>query len=324
MPSPHRSIFITGIAGFIGFHTALKLRRLGVSVVGVDSFIPYYDLALKEERARLLELEGIAIHRFPVENGEMLKTVLKKERSTHIIHLAAQAGVRYSLENPKSYLKSNIDGFLSILEACRADPSIRTVWASSSSVYGTNTKVPFSEEDVTDHPANLYGATKKSNELMAFSYHHLFQLQLIGLRFFTVYGPWGRPDMAYYSFAEKILRGEPIELYGKEELRRDFTYIDDITDGILSALFSEIPFGVYNLGGSKPESVLYLVECLETFLEAKAQIRFKKRPKGDIEQTYADCAKASRDFSFVAQTSLQEGISSFCRWLLEYKKSKKY
>ncbi len=315
------SILITGACGFIGFHTALRLRSMGFSITGVDSLIPYYDPVLKETRSNILREQGIALHHFPIEDKEALEQLVSREKFTHIIHLAAQAGVRYSLIEPWGYLRSNIDGFLSVLETCRNHPYIQTVWASSSSVYGLNTKIPFSEEDATDQPANLYGATKKSNEMMAFSYHHLFQIPLIGLRFFTVYGPWGRPDMAYYSFAEKILQNQPIELYGKEELRRDFTYIDDIVDGIIGALFSDVTFGVYNLGGSRPESVIRLVECLENTLGKKAQIHFKERPKGDIEVTYANTSKAERDFGFKAQVPLEEGIRRFSQWFLEYKKN---
>lgn len=315
---PSTSVLITGIAGFIGFHTARRLKSHGVQVMGIDSFIPYYDPRLKKSRKDLLELEGIEVQHLQVENVESVRSILREKKITHVVHLAAQAGVRHSLVEPWSYLKSNIDGFLSLLEALREHRHIRTVWASSSSVYGLNSKIPFQEDDRTDSPANLYGATKKANEVMAFSYHHLFNLPLIALRFFTVYGPWGRPDMAYYSFAEKIMKNEPIDLYGKEDLRRDFTYIDDIVDGIIAALRSSIPFGTYNLGGAHPESVLELIACLEKSLGQKALIRFKELPKGDIQVTYADIERARQDFGFHPKVSLAEGIENFCCWYKKY------
>ncbi len=321
LPKSTNTILITGISGFIGYHTALRLKKLGASVIGIDACIPYYDIRLKDARNTQLAKNGITVIQDRIENESLLRTIIEKEQVSHIVHLAAQAGVRHSLVEPWSYLKSNIDGFLSVLEATRhINPKIRTVWASSSSVYGLNTKVPFSEEDITDAPANLYGATKKSNELMAFSYHHLFNLPLIGLRFFTVYGPWGRPDMAYYSFAEKIMQKQKIVLFGKEELQRDFTYIDDIVDGIIQALFSTISFGTYNLGGSNPESVLSLVHHLENSLQRKADIEFQERPKGDIKVTYADIHKAETDFGFSPKVPLKEGIEWFCSWFLNYKK----
>ncbi len=320
-----QSVLVTGAAGFIGYHTIKRLISLNIPVVGIDSFVPYYDPMLKESRVEDIKKSPlVTFYRYGVEDQEALIKIVEKHQVSHIIHLAAQAGVRHSLKEPWSYIRSNIDGFLSVLETCRRFPHIRTVWASSSSVYGINKKTPFSEEDRTDSPANLYGATKKANEVMAHSYHHLFGLELIGLRFFTVYGPWGRPDMAYYSFAEKMMRGEEIELYGKEELKRDFTYIDDIVSGIIQVLFSsKVTYGVYNLGGSKPESVLHLVDCLEKNLGVQARVRFIERPRGDIEVTYADTKRSEEDFGFHPTVSLDEGIKRFSRWFLEYASLKK-
>ncbi len=313
-------ILVTGAAGFIGFHVAMRCRQLGHFVVGLDNFNPYYDVRLKRARQQVLSNAGVDIVEHSVEEESSLQQLVKKESITHIIHLAAQAGVRYSLEAPHTYLRSNIDGFLSILEAARAFPHIRTIWASSSSVYGANTKLPFSEEDRTDTPTNLYGATKKANEVMASSYHHLFKMPLIGLRFFTVYGPWGRPDMAYFLFADKIIRGEPIDLFGEGKLRRDFTYIDDIVDGIVAALTSQKQYAIYNLGNTKPESVVDLVTCLEEAFQKKAVIRLKPQPPGDMVETCADIQKAADDLGFSPKTSLKTGIGSFAAWYREYSK----
>lgn len=312
------NVLVTGAAGFIGSHVAKKLATYGHHVVGVDNFCPYYDLQLKKDRAAELKNHKIEIHYLDVEQEKELKALVEKEKITHIVHLAAQAGVRYSLQEPRAYLRSNIDGFLSILEIARAFPSIVTVYASSSSVYGTNTKLPFSEEDTTDHPANLYGATKKANEVMAYSYHHLFGLKLIGLRFFTVYGPWGRPDMAYYLFADKIMRQEKIELFGGGTLRRDFTYIDDIVDGIIAALQAPRPFALYNLGNSSTESVSTLVALLEKFLGKKAVISLSECQKGDMIDTFADVSLAKKELGFSPKTSLSEGILRFVSWYKEY------
>lgn len=307
-------ILVTGAAGFIGFHVAMRCRNMGHHVVGLDNFVPYYDVQLKRSRQKSLLDAGVCIAEHGVEDQSFLKGLVQKEAISHIVHLAAQAGVRYSLEAPHSYLRSNIDGFLSVLETARAFPHIRTVWASSSSVYGANTKLPFSEEDRTDSPTNLYGATKKANEVMASSYHHLFGLPLIGLRFFTVYGPWGRPDMAYFLFANKIVRDEPIDLFGAGSLRRDFTYIDDIVDGIIASMTSEKPYAIYNLGNNKPETVADLVSNLEEALGKKALVRIAPQPAGDMVETCADIRKAANELGFSPKTSLKAGIRAFVTW----------
>jgi len=311
-------VLVTGAAGFIGYHTCIRLQSEGIFVVGLDNFSPYYSVDLKRDRVKELEKVGVHVVAQPVQNQTFLQTLVQKHEISHIIHLAAQAGVRYSLEDPRAYVESNIDGFLSVLETVRAYPHIVTVWASSSSVYGENKKIPFSEKDRTDSPANFYGATKKANELMAYAYHSLFKMKLIGLRFFTVYGPWGRPDMAYFSFADKIMKGEEIEVFGHGKLRRDFTYIDDIVDGICAAMNAPTAHDVFNLGNSHPESVLELVEVLESSLGRKAKLRLVDRPAGDIEETFADCSHAKEELGFDPKISLKEGIERFSDWFRSY------
>ena len=312
-------VLVTGSAGFIGMHLCLALREQGHSVVGVDCFTPYYSVQLKEERAKELEQNGVLLIRKDVAEPGFLTDLLAEHHPTHIVHLAAQPGVRYSLENPFAYLHSNIDGFVSLLEAVRCFPHIRVVFASSSSVYGTNQKVPFCETDSTDHPANLYGATKKANEVMAYSYHHLFGLSLVGLRFFTVYGPWGRPDMAYFRFAEQIEQNEEIRLFG-QGMRRDFTYVDDVVEGIIRALSYEEKWALFNIGGSRPEPVEKLIHLLEQNLKKAARVRLIEPQPGDMQETYADTSLIERELGFVPKISLEEGISLFCEWLQKHKK----
>jgi UDP-glucuronate 4-epimerase len=309
-------VLVTGAAGFIGFHVAKELASQGCTVIGLDNFCPYYDIQLKKDRCT--QIPNVKIYTHNVEDAAYLSSLVKQEHITHIVHLAAQAGVRHSLIDPASYTRSNIDGFLSVLEAARSQPAIVTVYASSSSVYGTNRKIPFAETDVTDSPSNLYGATKKANELMAHAYHHLFHLSLIGLRFFTVYGPWGRPDMSYYSFATKMMQRETLDLYDGGKLRRDFTYIDDIVAGIIGALSAPKPFAIYNLGNSHSEQVIDLVRYLEKYLGIQAKVRSLPRPATDIEETLADCSCAQQDLSFLQKTSLETGISQFSKWFLSY------
>lgn len=316
MVDRHWRVLVTGAAGFIGFHVAKRLLESGCTVIGLDNFSPYYDGQLKRDRCAQIPDMKLISH--SVEDSFFLADLVRKEEISHIVHLAAQAGVRYSLQEPASYIRANIDGFLSVLEAARSRPSVVTVYASSSSVYGTNRKIPFAEEDVTDTPTNLYGATKKANELMAHAYHHLFQIPLIGLRFFTVYGPWGRPDMSYFSFATKMMKGEPIELYDGGNLRRDFTYVDDVVSGIIAAMSTPKSFAIYNLGNSHSERVSSLVAQLEAHLQVKALVRSLPRPATDIEETLADTTLARRDLQFFPSTSLEEGISRFSKWFLSY------
>jgi UDP-glucuronate 4-epimerase len=295
---------------------------MGCSVIGLDNFNAYYDVKLKQDRASILEAIGVPVVLASVEDKKSLCSLIEQHDITHIIHLAAQAGVRYSLQDPDSYLRSNIDGFVSVLEAARAFPSIVTVWASSSSVYGTNQQIPFSESHVTDTPTNLYGATKKSNELMAHAYFHLFGIKLIGLRFFTVYGPWGRPDMAYYLFADKIMNDEQIEIYGHGALRRDFTYVDDIVDGIIAAMSAPCRYGIYNLGNCHAERVDTLLQYIEEALGKKARVIHVDRRHEDMLDTWADISLAQKDLGFSPKVSLREGINHFVEWYLNYREKK--
>lgn len=311
-----KRIFITGIAGFIGFHLALALKNRGDSVVGCDNFNSYYDPELKRERARLLSLEGISISNCDIVDKQSIEDEIQKHSISHVVHLAAQAGVRYSLKHPESYVHSNLNGFVQVLEALRRFPHIKLVYASSSSVYGLNSKTPFSETDPVDHPASFYGATKRAGELIAHSYHHIHGLSCTGLRFFTVYGPWGRPDMAYYSFAKAILDEEPIVVYGEGKLMRDFTYIDDIIQGTISAIDLEAKNEIFNLGNNSPVSVIELISHLEMLLGKKAEIRFEPVPPGDVQATFADITKSKEALGFEPKTSLKDGLKHFTDWYL--------
>lgn len=315
-----KRILVTGAAGFIGYHTALAIAERGDLAIGMDHYNSYYDPRLKWARTAELKKKGIAVVEGDLLDKDLLKNLVKEHEVTHILHLAAQAGVRYSLTHPEMYIQSNITGFLNILETCRAFPSIPLIYASSSSVYGLNTTTPFTETDRTDHQASLYGVTKKTNELMAHSYHHLFGLSVTGLRFFTVYGPWGRPDMAYFSFAEAINENRPIQLFNYGEMKRDFTYIDDIVAGILSAIDREDKCAIYNLGNHHPENLIYLVELLEEKLGKKAQKEWVKHQSGDVLSTYADIKESREKLNFIPKISLSEGISRFVDWYIAYKK----
>lgn len=312
-----KTIFITGIAGFIGFHLAKFLSKRGDYVIGCDNFNNYYTPKLKFDRANKLRALGIEFIDHDIEDIQALSAQFQKV--THIVHLAAQAGVRYSITNPKPYIDSNINGFFQVLELCRALPGIKLIFASSSSVYGGNTKIPFSESDPTDDPLSLYAATKKSGELLAKSYHHLYNIDMVGLRFFTVYGPWGRPDMAYFSFAEKILEGSPIPVFNHGKMERDFTYIDDIIAGTAAALDHCEGFDIYNLGNNKPEQLITLIELLEAALGKKAELEFFPMQPGDVTTTFADIEKAEKRLGFKPATPLLQGISHFTDWFLDYK-----
>jgi len=301
------SIFITGIAGFIGFHTAKALLEQGAKVSGCDNFNDYYDPELKRRRAEILKKMGANVLDLDIRNIDQVPN-----NFTHILHLAAQAGVRYN--KPNAYLDSNLDGFLQILEYLKEKPDTKFCFASSSSIYGANTKTPFAETDTTDSPTSLYGATKKANELMAYAYHHLYKIPTIGLRFFTVYGPYGRPDMAYYSFSKKILANEPITLYAEGKLKRDFTYIDDIVSGIIKALEYETTYQIFNLGNNQPETTISLLNTLETLLEKKAHIIHEPAPLTDVHTTYADITKAQTQLGFAPNTTLQAGLTHFIDW----------
>ncbi len=309
-----KTVFLTGAAGFIGFHTASALTHRGERVIGLDNFNTYYSPALKRERATLLREMGVEVIEADLNDRATLQQLFQQHTFTDVVHLAAQAGVRYARQNPEAYLASNIDGFLSLLEVLRHHPDVKLTYASSSSVYGCNKKIPFSVDDPTDQPANLYAATKKANELMAYSYHHLYGIAMTGLRFFTVYGPWGRPDMAYYSFTEAILNQKPIHLFNKGRMQRDFTYIDDIVHGTLAAIDYKGDYALFNLGNNQPVELLTFVSLLEKMLGQEAIKVFEGPSKGEVETTYADITSAQEKLGFYPKTSLEEGLSRFIDW----------
>jgi len=313
-----KRILITGAAGFIGYHLSRQLHQLGNHVIGIDNFNSYYDPILKRRRAKELATLNISVTDGNICDRELLHELTVKNDITHFVHLGAQAGVRYSLVNPEAYIESNITGFLNVLETCRRRPDMKLIYASSSSVYGTNTKVPFSIQDRTDHQASLYGVTKKTNELMAQSYHHLFGISVTGLRFFTVYGPWGRPDMAYYSFTKAIIEGKPIDVYNYGNMKRDFTYIDDIVDGIVAAIDLGAPCELFNLGNNKSEPLSQLIETLEEAIGKKAILNHMPMQAGDVEKTYADITYSEEKLGFSPKTSLKQGIPQFVDWYKNY------
>jgi UDP-glucuronate 4-epimerase len=328
---------ITGCAGFIGFHVAMRLLERGQCIVGLDNLNDYYDVTLKF--ARLQQLERKANFRFvkgDLADRQLLDTVFAEGNFETVINLAAQAGVRYSLLNPHAYINSNIVGFANVLEGCRHYRVKHLVYASSSSVYGANTAVPFSVHQNVDHPVSLYAATKKSNELMAHSYSSLYGLPTTGLRFFTVYGPWGRPDMAYFSFTKAILEGRPIDVYNHGQMQRDFTYIDDIVEGVARVAdripapnpqwsgdnpdpgTSYAPCRIYNIGNNKPVQLTHFIEKLEQALGRKAMKNFLPMQPGDVLATFADVKDLVADVGFKPETSIEEGIRQFVQWYMEW------
>ena len=311
-----KRILITGAAGFIGFHTALALHKEHF-IIGLDNFTPYYDVELKKARARILQKNGIETIDASILETDLIEQLIDKEKITHVIHLAAQPGVRYSLEHPQKYIEANLAGFVSILEACRIKKNISVVYASSSSIYGTNTKIPFSENDQTDSPSSLYGATKKADELIAHSYHHLYGLNLVGLRFFTVYGPWGRPDMAYFSFTKNILEGKEIPVFNHGKMQRDFTYIDDIIQGITASLDIK-GLEIFNLGNNNPVYLLDFIQEIEKAVGKKAIKKMMPMQLGDVEKTYADIEKSKAQLGFNPKTDISKGIPLFVKWYLDY------
>ena len=312
------NIFITGIAGFIGFHVAQALKRRGDTVIGCDNFNSYYDPQLKRDRAALLEKLGVKIIEMDICDGALLEKHVRENKITHFLHLAAQAGVRHSMKHPEDYVTSNLEGFVHVIEVIRRNPEIPLIYASSSSVYGLNKKIPFSETDSTDMPSSLYGATKKSNELVAHAYHHMYGISVTGLRFFTVYGPWGRPDMAYFAFTSNILNEKPLQIFNEGKMKRDFTYIDDIVAGTLAAIDLGAPCEVFNLGNHKPEDVLHLVELLEKKLGKAAVKELLPMQRGEVSVTYADISKSQKQLGFSPMTSLEKGIEKFLSWYREY------
>lgn len=313
-----KRIIITGAAGFIGYHLALHLKARGDFVIGVDNFNAYYDPHLKKDRVAQLQKAGIEVLKQDICEKNFLKLVFLRYGITHVVHLAAQAGVRHSLFEPDDYVSSNLEGFVSVLEACRHFPHLKLIYASSSSVYGLNQKIPFREEDPTDYPANLYGATKKSNEVLAHSYHHLYGMSVTALRYFTVYGPWGRPDMAYYRFTRQICEGEPIQVFNHGLMRRDFTYIDDIVNGTAAAIDLGAPCEIFNLGNNRPIHLPYLIELIEDALGKKAIKELLPKQPGEVTETYADIEKSSKMLNFKPSVSLEEGILRFIDWFKMY------
>jgi UDP-glucuronate 4-epimerase len=334
------SVLVTGAAGFVGAHCSLALRARGDGVVGLDNFNAYYDPSLKRARQRLLASRGVAVVDGDVNDAALLERLLASVRFTHVLHLAAQAGVRHAMRAPQAYVASNVAGLVALFEAAarHADPQPAVVWASSSSVYGLNTQAPFSEEHRTDRPASLYAATKKAGEAIAHAYNHIYGLSITGLRFFTVYGPWGRPDMAYFSFARSIVAGEPVTLFRAadgSDARRDFTYIDDVVRGCLGALDTAgrstgsrsgrtrgpAPLRVYNLGNTSPVPVTRMVAILEKLLGKKAIKRVVTMPaNGDVPFTHANVSHAARDFGYRPATSLEAGLRHFVDWFVRYYK----
>jgi UDP-glucuronate 4-epimerase len=316
--SSRKKIFITGIAGFIGFHLALYLQKRGDLVTGCDNFNTYYEPSLKQARAKKLQASGIPVLDADICLAPLLSSTILSYGTTHIVHLAAQAGVRHSLQDPNSYVHSNLNGFVQMLEICKQQPGVRFIYASSASVYGKNKKVPFSETDITDLPANFYGATKKAGELIAQSYHHMFKIPVTGLRYFSVYGPWGRPDMAYFSFTRNILEGKPIQLYNHGKMKRDFTYIDDIVKGTAAAIDLESDCEIFNLGHHQPQELESMVSHLEDLLGKKAVKDYLPMQPGEVEETYADIAKSQKALNFQPAMPFQKGLQQFVDWYSQY------
>lgn len=330
-------VLVTGAAGFIGFHLSKYLLARGDEVIGLDNMNDYYDVSLKE--ARLAQLQGqdnFSFVRIDLSDRESIAQLFKDEQFEKVVNLAAQAGVRYSLENPHAYIDSNIEGFINILEGCRHNEVKHLVYASSSSVYGANTSMPFSIHDNVDHPVSLYAATKKANELMAHTYSHLYHLPTTGLRFFTVYGPWGRPDMAMFLFTKAMLSGEPIKVFNHGKMLRDFTYVDDIVEGVVRTLdntaepnadwtgarpdpgTSAAPYRIYNIGNNQPVELMYLIDRLENELGVVAQKEMMPIQLGDVPQTYANVDDLVTDVGFKPETSIENGIERFVEWYLDY------
>ncbi len=316
-----KRILVTGAAGFIGFHYAKACLEAGFHVVAIDTFTPYYSVDLKKDRAKILREMGLEVQNIDICDREKVEKLVADEAITHIVHLAAQAGVRYSFTHPEVYLKTNIDGFLQILEVCRMNPEIRLIYASSSSVYGDNTKIPFAESDPTDHQTNVYGVSKKSNELLAYSYHHLYKVPSIGLRFFTVYGPWGRPDMAYFSFTKAIFESKPIDVFNNGMCRRDFTFVDDVVSAMLACLEYKEPLAVFNIGNEHPELVNDLIQMIEENTGKKAKKNFLPMQQGEIAETFADIELAKEKLGFKPTTRLADGITKFVDWYRQWTKT---
>lgn len=314
-------ILITGAAGFIGYHTSERLCRDGYDVTGIDNINSYYDTDLKTGRVELLEkYKNFNFKKTDLTDQEQLRKIFKEEKIDIAVNLAAQPGVRYSISNPEVSIQSNIVAFFNLLECCKEFKVKKLIYASSSSVYGNSDKIPFSVKDNVDYPVSLYAATKKSNELMAYTYHHLYKFPVTGLRFFTVYGPWGRPDMAYYKFAEKIMKGESIEVYNNGNMERDFTYIDDVTESIsrLVKKTEDTEYRLFNIGGEHPVNLLKFIEILENKLGRNAEKIFLGMQPGDVKITCADTRDLSDYIDFVPEVRIEEGLEKFVKWYKEY------
>ncbi|NGZ10139.1 MAG: NAD-dependent epimerase [Nitrospira sp. LK70] len=340
MTGTQSPILVTGAAGFIGFHVAMRLLDRGDQVIGLDNINEYYDVRLKEARlAQLTQHERFRFIKLDLSNRQGMRDLFAGDSIGRVVHLAAQAGVRYSLANPHAYTESNVEGFINILEGCRRNTIEHLVYASSSSVYGGNTHMPFSIHDNVDHPVSLYAATKKANELMAHCYAHLYHLSCTGLRFFTVYGPWGRPDMALFIFTKAILEGKPIEVFNQGRMKRDFTYVDDIVEGVIRTLdhpatadptwsgdrptpgTSSAPARIYNIGNHRPVELLHFIEVLEQALGKKAEKKLMPLQPGDVPATYADIDDLTRDVGFKPTTPIEVGIPRFVKWYREFYKA---
>jgi UDP-glucuronate 4-epimerase len=326
---PDRTILVTGAAGFIGFHAARQLLAEGREVVGLDNLNSYYDPALKQARLNILRADPrFSFVQIDLADRASISELFAKNRFARVLHLAAQAGVRYSIDHPHAYADANLEGFVNVLEGCRHHGCGHLVYASSSSVYGANAKLPFSVDDRTDHPVSLYAATKKANEMMAHSYSHLYRLPSTGLRFFTVYGPWGRPDMAIFLFTRAIMEGTPIPLFNHGKMQRDFTYVDDVAHGILRLIDhvpestegegGSAPARIYNIGNNRPEDLMHVVAVLEKELGRTAVKQMLPMQPGDVLATYADIDDLTRDVGFRPQTSIEDGIRAFVAWYRDH------
>ena len=334
---PNDTVLITGAAGFIGFHVAQRLLSDGREMVGVDNINDYYDPKLKEARLDLLKgNRNFTFVKLDLADRAASKSLFGQYRFPAVVHLAAQAGVRYSLQNPHAYIDANIEGFLNVLEGCRHNDCQHLLFASSSSVYGANTKMPFSVQDNVDHPISLYAASKKANELMAHAYSHLYRIPTTGLRFFTVYGPWGRPDMAMFIFAKAILAGRPIKLFNHGKMQRDFTYVDDVSNAVVRLLdrppqgqpdwdasqpdpgTSTAPWKIYNVGNNRPHELTYVISLLEKEFGRAAVREMLPMQPGDVEATYADVSDLERDIGFRPSTPIEDGVARFAKWYREF------
>jgi UDP-glucuronate 4-epimerase len=311
-------VLVTGAAGFIGMHCARRLLERGDEVIGVDNLSPYYSVALKRARLKQLDHRAFQFHKMDIASAPKLKALVARRKPDAVLHLAAQAGVRYSLKHPETYIQSNVVGFANVLEACRAHSLRHLVFASSSSVYGANAKLPWSETDNVDHPISLYAATKKANELMAHTYSHLYGLHATGLRYFTVYGPWGRPDMSAFLFARALVDGKPIPVFNNGDMQRDFTYIDDIVEGTLRVLDKPAPYAIYNIGNHTPVGLLDYIAALERAFGKKAKLEMKPMQPGDVKITYADTTALRSAVGFAPSTPLVSGLARFADWFRSY------